>query len=54
MTVPDYKVFMGVQESVNLALMRKMAAEGVAFAYPTQLQYERRLDDPRHELEAVR
>lgn len=54
MTVPDYKVFMGVQQSVNLALMRKMAAEGVAFAYPTQLQYERRLDDPRHELETVR
>ena len=44
MTVPDYKVFMGVQQSVNLALMRKLAAAGVEFAYPTQLQYSRQLD----------
>lgn len=39
MTVPDYNEFMGVQERVNLALMRRLAAEGVDFAYPTQLQY---------------
>ena len=50
MTVPDYKVFMGVQEEVNLALMRKLADNGVEFAYPTQLQYQRRLDTPEHRL----
>ena len=54
MTVPDYKVFMGVQQSVNLALMRKLAAEGVDFAYPTQLHYERRLDGPRQRLGTAR
>ena len=54
MTVPDYKVFMGVQEEVNLALMRRLAAAGVEFAYPTQLLYERRLDAPERELETVR
>ncbi len=54
MTVPDYKVFMGVQETVNLALMRRLADAGVEFAYPTQLLYERRLDAAKHELEEVR
>lgn len=54
MTVPDYKVFMGVQQQVNLALMRRLADAGVEFAYPTQLQYQRRLDAPEHELETVR
>ena len=54
MTVPDYKVFMGVQEEVNLALMRKLADARVEFAYPTQLHYERRLEAPEHPLETVR
>ncbi|NNK49577.1 MAG: mechanosensitive ion channel family protein [Gemmatimonadetes bacterium] len=54
MTVPDYKVFMGVQQSVNLALMRKLAAEGVGFAYPTQLHYERRIDDSQPGVDAIR
>ncbi len=54
MTVPDYKVFMGVQQSVNLALLRKLTAEGVDFAYPTQLQYERRIDNPHQGLDAGR
>ena len=53
MTVPDYKVFMGVQQEVNLALMRRLADAGVEFAYPTQLQYQRRLDTPQHELETI-
>jgi small-conductance mechanosensitive channel len=44
LTVPDYKVFMDTQERINLALMRKLSAAGVEFAYPTHLQYERRLD----------
>ena len=33
---PDYAVFMDVQQRVNLALMRRFAAMGVAFAFPTQ------------------
>jgi small-conductance mechanosensitive channel len=44
MVVPDYNVFMDVQERVNLALMSKLAEAGVEFAYPTQLLYERSLD----------
>jgi len=44
MTVPDYRVFMDVQQRINLALMRRLSSAGVEFAYPTHLQYERRLD----------
>jgi len=44
MTVPDYKVFMSVQERINLALMQRLADAAVEFAYPTQLHYERQLD----------
>jgi small-conductance mechanosensitive channel len=40
MTVPAYNDFMDVQERVNLSLMRRLAAEGVEFAYPTQLEYQ--------------
>jgi small-conductance mechanosensitive channel len=54
MVVPDYKVFMKVQEEVNLALMRKLADARVEFAYPTQLHYERRLDTPEPQVETVR
>jgi hypothetical protein len=35
---------MNVQERVNLALMQKLEAGGVEFAYPTHLQYGRQLD----------
>jgi len=34
--VPDYNVYMDVQQTINLALFEKFAAEGVEFAYPTQ------------------
>ena len=43
MIVPDYGVFMDVQQRVNLALMRRLARAGVEFAYPTQLQYQAQL-----------
>ncbi len=33
---PDYNTFMDVQQSVNLEIYRRFAAEGIAFAYPTQ------------------
>ncbi|MCK5828574.1 mechanosensitive ion channel family protein [Candidatus Bipolaricaulota bacterium] len=34
--VPDYAVYMTVQQSINLALMRAFADRGIEFAYPTQ------------------
>ena len=33
---PDYNHYMDVQQNVNLALLERLAAEGVEFAYPTQ------------------
>lgn len=33
---PDYGVYMDVQQSINLALMRQFEAYGIEFAYPTQ------------------
>lgn len=32
----DYKVFMDTQQSINLALFKRFAEEGIEFAYPTQ------------------
>lgn len=34
--VPDYNVYMDVQQAVNLALYTRFAREGIDFAYPTQ------------------
>jgi len=36
MTVPDYSIYMDVQQAINLKLMRAFATEGIEFAYPTQ------------------
>jgi small-conductance mechanosensitive channel len=33
---PDYNHYMDVQQNINLALLERLAAEGVEFAYPTQ------------------
>lgn len=38
-TSPDYVAFMDVQQAVNLSLLRRFAAEGIEFAYPTQTEY---------------
>jgi small-conductance mechanosensitive channel len=35
-TIPDYAVYMDVQQAINLAIFRKFAEEGIEFAYPTQ------------------
>lgn len=32
----DYTLYMDIQQNINLALMRRLAAEGVQFAYPTR------------------
>lgn len=34
--VPDYAVFMDIQQEINLRLLRRLAAEGVELAYPTR------------------
>ncbi|MEJ2546182.1 MAG: mechanosensitive ion channel [Gemmatimonadota bacterium] len=39
MTVPDYGTYMDVQQAVNLEMLRRFAAEGIEFAYPTQHLY---------------
>lgn len=33
---PDFNLYMDIQQAINLALMRKLQALGVAFAFPTQ------------------
>ena len=38
-TVPDYNVYMDIQQNINLALYRRFGAEGIQFAYPTQTIY---------------
>ena len=36
MTIPDYGIYMDVQQAINLAIYRKFAEEGIEFAFPTQ------------------
>jgi small-conductance mechanosensitive channel len=33
---PDYNAYMDIQQSINLALLRRFRAEGIEFAYPTR------------------
>lgn len=33
---PDYMVYMDIQQTINLAIFRRFADEGISFAYPTQ------------------
>lgn len=37
--VPDYGVYMDIQQAINLALFRQFEEEGIEFAYPTQTLY---------------
>lgn len=34
--VPDYAIYMNIQQAINLAIMRAFADRGIEFAYPTQ------------------
>lgn len=43
----DYQRFMDVQQAVNLALLRRFAAEGIGMAYPTQTLHVETLPSPR-------
>ena len=46
---PDYNRYMDIQQSINLALYRVFAKEGLEFAYPTQTIYLEKADaDPSH------
>jgi small-conductance mechanosensitive channel len=36
MEMPDYKLYMDTQETINLAICQRFAEEGIEFAYPTQ------------------
>ena len=40
--VPDYGVYMDVQQAINLALFGRFALEGIEFAYPTQTLFVER------------
>lgn len=37
--VPDYNVYMDIQQAINLELYRRFREEGIGFAYPTQMVY---------------
>ncbi len=37
--VPDYNVYMDIQQAINLALYQRFEEEGIEFAYPTQTLY---------------
>lgn len=37
--VPDYNVYMDIQQQINLALYRQFEQKGIEFAYPTQTLY---------------
>jgi len=36
---PDYNIYMDIQQAINLGIYNKFEAEGIEFAYPTQLVY---------------
>ncbi|MEE8511774.1 MAG: hypothetical protein V3S36_03965, partial [Acidiferrobacterales bacterium] len=37
--VPDYNVYMDIQQAINLAIFKRFEQEGIKFAYPTQTLY---------------
>jgi small-conductance mechanosensitive channel len=37
--VPDYSVYMDIQQAINLELLRRFKEMGIRFAYPTQVVY---------------
>jgi small-conductance mechanosensitive channel len=37
--VPDYGVYMDIQQAINVTLFERFAEEGISFAYPTQTVY---------------
>jgi small-conductance mechanosensitive channel len=41
----DYNLYMDIQQAINLALFRRLAEEGIEFAYPTRTLYVNRQGD---------
>ena len=41
MLVPDYNAFMDVQQEINHRILAKFTEEGVEFAYPTHVEYQK-------------
>ena len=39
MTLPDYTIYMDVQQQINFKLLEQFASRGIEFAYPTQTIY---------------
>jgi small-conductance mechanosensitive channel len=33
---PDYTVYMGIQQAINLDMLKQFSEAGIEFAYPTQ------------------
>lgn len=38
--VPDFDVYMDVQQNINLRIFERFQAEGIDFAYPTRTVYQ--------------
>lgn len=38
--VPDYNIYMDIQQNVNLEIFERLQAEGIDFAYPTRTVYQ--------------
>ncbi|MEA3356058.1 MAG: mechanosensitive ion channel [Candidatus Bipolaricaulota bacterium] len=49
--VPDYNVYMDMQQEINMELYRRFEEEGIEFAYPTQTLYINRRLDPSPKME---
>ena len=41
---PDYATYMDTQHNINMKIFNKFKAEGIEFAYPTQLVYLNKAD----------
>lgn len=42
---PDYNVYMDIQQKINLAIFEKFEAEGIEFAYPTQMEFHKVIEN---------
>lgn len=52
MQVPDYNVYMDAQQTINLALFKEFAAQGIEFAFPTRTVLIRNSSMPKPSGEA--
>ncbi len=50
----DFNLYMDIQQAINLAIFRRFADEGIAFAYPTQTLYMGRSEEAPNDAVAER